>query len=105
MQKFASVACIMKHHFDGKLRRIYKSSEKFFIKSPYMRICQNEPTPLTKWGWKRVCSLFLKETRILEAKFQTISDHILNPEKGAFFSKSSQNFDLLGNSFDLSNLN
>ena len=29
------VAWIMKHHFDGILREIYKPSKKFFIKSPY----------------------------------------------------------------------
>jgi hypothetical protein len=53
----------MKHYFGGILRRIYKPSKKFFIKSPYdmdmghtdtshtdtdmshIRICQNAPTP------------------------------------------------------------
>jgi hypothetical protein len=40
----------MKHYFDGILRRIYKPSKKFFIKSPYdmghIRIYEIAPTPL-----------------------------------------------------------
>ena len=28
----------MNHHFDGILGRIYKSTEKFFIKSPYRNL-------------------------------------------------------------------